>query len=255
MKLFKKVCRMLLIAAFWIAVWWILSFAFGNELLFPTPLVVFKTLIGLLGTASFYISAANSLFNILKGLLIATVAACLTVALTSRLSLLRELLLPLMSVIKATPVASFIVLAWIFIGASDVPSFIAVLIVFPVIWTNLDEGISKIDPQLSEVAQVYGFSPAKKLKLLLLPSLKPYFISALRTSLGLSWKAGIAAEILTMPKDTVGTQISNAKLYILTPEMFAWTLTVILFSLAMEYGLLALLDKVGRSQKGGVSRA
>ncbi len=248
MKHFKKICRVLLIAAFWIFVWAMAAHLFANELLFPSPLTVLGALWELLGTVEFYRATLHSLANILSGLLIAITGATLTAFLSHRISLLRELITPLMTVIKATPVASFIILALIFIGAASVPVFITVLIVFPVVWTNLDEGLSKIDPQLSEVATVYRFSPVKRLRLLILPSVKPYFLSACRTSLGLAWKAGIAAEILAMPPLTIGTEIADAKAYIEVPEMFAWTLTVILLSLLIEFSVVTLIERLGKDK-------
>ena len=148
-----------------------------------------------------------------------------------------------MTVIKATPVASFIVLLLIWIGSPKVPSVITFLIVLPVIWTNLDEGLQRQDEKLLQVAQIYGFSTFKKLKLLTVPSIKPYFISACRTSLGLAWKAGIAAEIIAMPRGSIGTSIGKAKQYLNTEEMFAWTLTVIVLSLLLELLAVKLLNR------------
>lgn len=248
-QVFKKICRVLLIAAVWIFVWWFASWKFGKPLLFPSPLAVFERWLQLLQTAEFYRVTANSLWNVLIGILTALLTATLLAILTYRLSLLREVLLPFMAVIKATPVASFIILALIFLGAANVPSFITFLIVFPVVWTNLDEGLQNIDPQLSSVARIYRFSSVKRLKVLIFPSVKPYFISACRTSLGLAWKAGIAAEIIAMPPNTIGTMIGDAKLYILTTDMFAWTLTVILLSISIEYLCAALLQRFGASMQ------
>ncbi len=243
----KKICRVLLIAAFWILVWEIASWKFEKPLLFPSPGAVFERWWQLLQTAEFYRITANSLWNVLIGILTALLAASLLAVFTHKLSFLRELLLPLMAVIKATPVASIIILTLIFLGSARVPSFITFLIVFPVVWTNLDEGLQNIDRQLLEVAEIYRIPPFKRLQILTLPSVKPYFISACRTSLGLAWKAGIAAEIIAMPPNTIGTMIGDAKLYILTTDMFAWTLTVILLSLAIEYLFAALLQRLGTS--------
>ena len=240
MKILKKICRVLLIAAFWICVWAFASWRFGKPLLFPSPLAVFQTLIALLQTPEFYLITANSLGNILFGIVIAIAGACLLAILTFALPFMKELLSPIMAVIKATPVASFIILALIFIGSAKVPTFITVLIVFPIIWTNLDQGLSGIDPQLKEVAKVYQMSPLRRLQVLYLPSVKPYFLSACKSALGLAWKAGVAAEIIAMPPDTIGTMIGEAKLYIMTSEMFAWTLTVVILSLAIEYAFSAV---------------
>jgi NitT/TauT family transport system permease protein len=149
-----------------------------------------------------------------------------------------------MAVIKATPVASFIILMLLFLGPVKVPAFITFLIVLPIVWTNLDEGINNIDPLLAEVAKMYRFSLAKRLRVLILPSVKPYFLSACKTAIGLAWKAGVAAEIIAMPKNTIGTMIGEAKLYIMSSEMFAWTLTVVLLSLAIELGVSYLFAKL-----------
>ena len=252
MKIFKRICRILLILAFWIGVWAIAAAAVGKPLLFPSPLSVAKRLLELLGTAEFYLVTAISLKNVLVGITVAVLGGAALALITSRVSILREAILPVMTVIKATPVASFIILAMIWIGAVRVPSFITLLIVLPVIWTSLDVGFSKIDPQLKEVATVYRFSAWKRFRLLTVPSLKPYFISALRTSLGLAWKAGIAAEIIAMPRNSIGTEIGEAKLYIETPTMFAWTLTVIVLSLLIELTVSALFKKFDKeSQEGG----
>ena len=179
------------------------------------------------------------------GTFTAILFACVLVVITARIHLVHELIHPVMAVVKATPVASFIILMLLFLGPVKVPAFITFLIVLPIVWTNLDQGIESIDTQLQEVAKIYRFSFVKRLRVLIFPSLKSYFLSACKTSIGLAWKAGVAAEIIAMPKGTIGTQIGEAKLYIMSAEMFAWTLTVVLLSLAIEFGvsyLFKMLD-------------
>ena len=244
MKTLKKIGRALLVAAFWSGVWALAAYKFGKPLLFPSPLSVLKTLWALLGTKEFYIATGTSLGNILIGTLSATLCACILAVVTSRVRFVRELIHPVMAVVKATPVASFIILMLLFLGPVKVPSFITFLIVLPIVWTNLDEGIANIDPQLSEVAKMYRFSLKKRLRVLILPSVKPYFLSACKTSIGLAWKAGVAAEIIAMPKNTIGTMIGEAKLYIMSAEMFAWTLTVVLLSLVIELGVSHLFARL-----------
>ena len=239
----QKAFKLLAIVLFWVGVWALAAHLVAKPLLLPSPLAVLLRLFELLQTKEFYLTTARSIWNVLSGIVIAVLLGCVLSALTSRISLLRDLLLPIMTVIKTTPVASFIILLLIWIGSSSVPTLITVLIVLPLIWTNLDVGYSKIDPQLSEVARVYRLSYLKKLRVLILPSLRPYFVSACRSSLGLAWKAGIAAEIIAMPRGTIGTMIGDAKQYINTTDMFAWTLTVVLLSLLIEYVFSAFFAK------------
>ena len=231
-------------AVFWLGVWAIAAHRFGKPLLFPFPLSVLKTLGSLLQTKEFYIATGASLWNILLGTLSAILCACILVIITARVRFVRDLIHPVMAVVKATPVASFIILMLLFLGPAKVPSFITFLIVLPIIWTNLDQGIENIDPQLAEVAKIYRFSSVKRLRVLIFPSLKPYFLSACKTAIGLAWKAGVAAEIIAMPPKTIGTMIGEAKLYIMSAEMFAWTLTVVLLSLVIEFGVSYLFTKL-----------
>lgn len=243
MKALKKIGRALLVAAFWLGVWALAAHSFGKPLLFPSPLSVLKTLGDLLQTKEFYVATATSLANILLGTLSAILFACVLVVITSKVRLVRDLIYPIMAVVKATPVASFIILMLLFLGPVKVPSFITFLIVLPIVWTNLDQGIASIDPQLAQVAKLYRFSLFKRLRVLIFPSVKPYFLSACKTAIGLAWKAGVAAEIIAMPPNTIGTMIGEAKLYIMSSEMFAWTLTVVLLSLAIEFGVSTLFTK------------
>ena len=249
MKTLKKIGRALLVAAFWLGVWALAAHKFGKPLLFPSPLSVLKTLGELLQTKEFYITTATSIGNILLGTLTAMIFAVVLVVLTSHVRFLRELIHPVMAVVKATPVASFIILMLLFLGPVKIPAFITFLIVLPIVWTNLDAGIQSIDPKLEEVTKMYRFSFKKRLRVLIFPSVKPYFLSACKTAIGLAWKAGVAAEIIAMPPQTIGTMIGEAKLYIMSSEMFAWTLTVVLLSLAIEFGVSYLFTKFDTTVK------
>lgn len=246
-KYLVRVGRPVLILFFWLGVWGVAAWSVGKPLLLPGPIAVFGRLAELMQTKAFYITTLNSLWNILRGILIAVGLGCVLAALTSRLSLLREIIHFPMTVVKATPVASFIILALIFIGSAKVPTFITILIVLPVIWTNLDEGYRRIDPQLTEMTTVFRMTPIRRLFCLTIPSLKPYFLSACRMSFGLAWKAGVAAEIIAMPRQSIGTMIGDAKQYLMTEDMFAWTFTVIVLSLLIEFLFSFLFKKLGKA--------
>ncbi|MBQ9785230.1 MAG: ABC transporter permease subunit [Clostridia bacterium] len=245
----KRICKYALIAVFWICVWILGTIALDQPLLFPYPHTVLGRLWGLMQTKDFYEITALSLWNVLCGILWAVAIGAGLSVLTARFSAVRELILPAMTVIKATPVASVIILLWLFIGSAKLPTVITVLIVLPVVWTNLDEGWSRIDPQLKEMARVYRMPWHKRLICLTLPSLKPYFVSACRTSIGLAWKAGIAAEIIVRPMGSIGLMIGDAKYYLMAEDMFAWTLVVILLSLAIESLFSFLLGRLGADKR------
>jgi NitT/TauT family transport system permease protein len=124
------------------------------------------------------------------------------------------------------------------------PAVIALLIVLPVVWANVAEGIAAVNPQLLEMSHSFGFSIWKRLRLLYLPSVLPYFRSGTVTALGLACKSAVTAEVLCKPVRAIGTQLHSARIYMETAELFAWTVTVILLSLFLERGLAALLKRL-----------
>ncbi len=152
-----------------------------------------------------------------------------------------------MTIVRATPVASFIIIAWVFLNNRILPGFICLLMVAPIVWSSLTEGIRALDPALYEVAKVYRFGFWKTLRLYLIPSLSPYLSSALSTSLGLGWKAVIATEILVRTPASLGYMIWDAKAWnVDTSKLFAWTLVVILVSILLD-GVICLL--IGKRAK------
>ena len=112
------------------------------------------------------------------------------------------------------------------------------LVVLPIIWSSVHHSISRVDQKLIEITDVFQFTKTQKLRHLYIPSVFPAFLSSFMTSVGIAWKAGVAAEVLATPKFSIGKSIFESKKYIETTELFAWTATVIVLSLIIEKLLL-----------------
>ena len=243
----------LAVLLFWIAVWALAAGLVNSELLLPGPGLVLRRFLSLAGTSAFWLTVGTSILRVMAGILSAVVLGILLAVLTENSALCKALLSPVMVLIRSTPVASFIILALIWLGRGILPAFISALMVLPVIWANVSAGIAAQDPLLLEMARVYGFSRRRVLRRITLPSVLPYFRSALSSALGLGWKAGIAAEVLTVPQPSIGKMIFESKLYLETTDLFAWTLAVVLLSLLIERILLKLVRRIGG--KGGGTHA
>ncbi len=250
----KRFAKGLAALCFWLGVWAFAAWRMELPLLLPSPLRVLACLWALLGEAAFWLTTGASLARVLLGLILAVALGVVLAALTRALPWLDSLLSPLLTVIKSTPVASFIILAILWMGRSQVPVFIVILMALPIVWGNVSTGIRTTDPELRQMAQVYRFSLLRRLRRIWIPSVMPYFLSACRTALGLAWKAGIAAEVLTVTPNSIGKQLYITKLNFEMEELFAWTLVVIGLSLAIEQGLLALLGRVGAAYNTGGSK-
>lgn len=253
----NRLLKLLLSALFWLAVWyaaaWLVEMRVesrGNELLLPYPITVLKSLTNLWAMREFWLTVLHSLLRILGGLAAGSLMGAALSVLTCASSWFDSLLAPAIRVIRATPVTSFILLILLWTGRNAVPAIIAGLMVLPVVWENLSQGISSTDKQLLEMARAYRFSPIKKLHLIYYPTVRPYLSAAVTTAMGLAWKSGVAAEVLCLPKRGIGTQIYNAKLYLEIPDLFAWTLTVVLLSILLE----KLLSLTVGGKRGGKSK-
>ncbi len=226
---------------FWTAVWYLGSRIVNNPLLLPTPVQVLRCLKNLMLTAAFWQITATSIGRILLGVLCAVILGASLAVLTTRSHLLEMLIAPAMTAMQATPVASFTILVLIWVNRDYVPALICAMMGLPIVWSNVSSGIRETDGQLLEMAKVYRLPKLRTLRRIYIPSVMPFFRTACSSALGLGWKAGIAAEVLTVPKSSIGRMISESKLYLLTEELFAWTLAVIALSLLLQKFLLRLL--------------
>lgn len=231
---------------FWLLVWWLIALKIDKPLLLPTPWAVLARLGQLILSKGFWRIAVLSIGRILYGILLSVLIGIPFAVLTARFDTLRLLFRPLLTVIRSTPVAAFIVLLWLMIGRDDVPTVITVLIALPVIFSSLETGIRGMDKSLLETAKVFRVPLPKRILFLDIPSLLPAFESALQTAVGLGWKAGIAAEILVRPAEAIGRKISDANYNLESVDLFAWTLTVILLSLFIELLFSTLLSRLFR---------
>ena len=242
----KKIIYKLCAAAFWISVWEAIALWAGNDIIICSPLAALKRLCELVTKPDFRSAAAFSSARILLGFFSALFAGIALAAVSGRFSAVRILLQPITSVIKATPVASFIILALIWFGSRNLSAFISFLMVFPVIYLNVLAGIDSTDPKLNEMAKIFRFGPKKTLLYVYFPQVLPFLRSGCSAALGLCWKSGIAAEVIGIPSGSVGEKLYRAKLYLETGDLLAWTAVIIAVSVIFEKLFMLVLKAVCR---------
>ena len=241
----KRWFRIGVTALFWLAVWQAAAVLLP-KLLFAGPVPTVRSLLSLLRNSEFWFSIAHSLGKIASGFLLAFSTGCLLAIACRRMPVLRMLLGPLIQVMKSLPVACFIVVALIWVRSEWISVLTAFFVVFPAVYINLGEGLQQTDQGMLEMAQLFHLTPAKRLRAVWLPACLPYLLSACRVSVGMALKAGVAGEIIGLPRWSIGEQLYLSKLYLNTADLFAWSLVIILLSLALERLLVFALATVQR---------
>ncbi|MEI3331061.1 MAG: nitrate ABC transporter permease [Oscillospiraceae bacterium] len=230
----------------WLVLWQLAAMALrrayphGN-LLLASPVSVLERLWQLACTAAFWETVGRSAARIFGGFLLSTILAVLCAALAAWKPRFRELLAPPVAVIKAVPVASFIILALVWLDSRSLSFFISALMVFPPVYLNVLEGLCRTDRQLLEMAR-HSRPPLPAAAVHRLAAGAPHLRTALSLALGLCWKAGAAAEVIGLPAGTIGERLYTAKVYFQTPDLFAWTLAIVAVSVLAERLLLRLAD-------------
>jgi len=244
--------RLIKLAAvlFWLLVWEAGSRYIGREILLVSPIRAISRLFELAGTASFWSAVGSTCLRVLEGFGLSILIGGLLAVLTSRFKFFKYLFDPLLSVLRATPVAAIIILLLVWLATGQIPVFVVFLMVTPVIWTNLYAGLQEIDPQLLEMGQVFRFSRWKKIRYIYLPALMPYIVSGLVTGLGIAWRSAIGAEVLARPPGTMGSHIFDSRVHLQMADLFAWAIVVIALSILLEKGMVCLLGIASKALAG-----
>lgn len=245
-KKFQKIAAVLLT----LVVWQAAAMALDQKLLLASPLAVLGRLLTIWQEPVFLSSIAFSFQRIVGGFLLALMLGMGLAILAGKLPLLEIFLWPLFTAIKSVPVASFIIISLIWLTSAQLSIFISFLMVLPIIYTNVLEGIHSTDRKMTEMADVFRVPWSRRLVYIWLPQLRPYLISACSMSLGLAWKAGIAAEIIGIPDGSIGEMLYNAKAYLNTVDLFAWTVVIVVLSVVFEKLFLGLVRWIFRRVTG-----
>lgn len=226
-----------------VLVWQALAYFVGSELLLTSPVDVFKRILQLFSEDGFFGIVGFTFSKIALGFFLGLVLGAALALLAGRFWVVEMLLWPYMVTIKSIPVASFVVLALIWLSGSELAWFISFLMVLPIIYTNLLEGIKSVDKKMLEMADVFKMPFSRRLRFIWMPAVEPFLLSGVRISLGLAWKSGVAAELIGYPEGSVGEALYYSKLFLDTASLFAWTVVIVLISVCFEKLFMCILKK------------
>lgn len=240
----SKYYKNLIAIGFWVVIWQFLSMKLDLEMLLPPFTLVLEEVFALLCSIIFWKSLLFSFSRVVSGFFIALLTGTLFAVLAYCFEFVKILVKPLVSLIKATPVVSYVILCLFFLKSSNLSIIISFLMVFPIIYINILEGLLQTDKKLLEMAKVFKINKFRKIVFIYFYQLLPFLISACNASIGMSWKSGIAAEVIGLPVGSVGERLYQSKIYFDTKLLFAWTIIIVLVSFIFEKIFIYIINLI-----------
>ena len=235
---------------FWLIVWEVADHVIDNRLVLAGPIRTLQALGEQVVKSGFWAICAASFVRIAAGFLLSFVCGLALAVVSYRFRVVRAFVDPVISLLRTIPVVSFMIMLLIWVGNQLLTVYLAFLIVLPLIYTNTLTGLESVDRQMLEMARTYGMSKWRTFMYIYRPALMPFLTSSCKISLGMSWKSGVMAEVLATPKPSIGKEMSTARTFLDTPDLFAWTVVVMILSVVFEKLFLALLRRAGRPLGG-----
>ena len=229
-----------------LVIWQLAAMRVNMDMLLASPVRVLERLCVIWREEDFLSTVLYSSLRVCGGFLIAFVLGVVLGIFAGRFRAVEYILKPYVNTVKAVPVASFIILCLIWMDFTKLTMFISVIIAFPVIYSNVAEGIRSADKKMLEMAEIYRMSPLRKLVYIYLPSVKPFLISASSVAVGMAWKSGVAAEVIGMADGSIGNMLYEAKVYFSNADLLCWTVVILLLSVITEKLFILLLKSVFR---------
>ncbi len=245
-KILKKTIISILVAAFWIFIWEATSRIVSRDnelmlLILPSPFTVFDRWLAIAFTKPYLTAVGSSLVRIISGFLLGVLAGIFLGITTHCIKTADIIFSPIIKMIRAIPVVAISILLFLFFESDTLPVCIVCLMVMPVIWQTVYDGLNTPDKKLMEMAKVFELGTIKTFFYIKVPGISYALISSSVNALGLAWKSGIAAEVISLPKKSLGTALWQSKGSIEFAEVYAVTLTVVILSIVIEFLLKSLI--------------
>ncbi len=220
--------------AFMLLTWKVLSLLFGSDIILPPPEKILFTTLKLFGEKQFLAIVGTTVLRGALGFLISLVLGLGLGILAGINPSFNTFMRPIIISIRTIPVIALILLALIWLGSNLVPIFIALLTMFPFIYTNVTDGIKSVDPDLVEMATFYRVGKNRIIRELYIPAILPFIFSGASSAIGIGWRAIITGEVLSQPEYGIGTLMQAAQTYLNVDAVIAWTLVAVIISYAFE---------------------
>lgn len=213
-----------------ILLWYFVSIKINSEIIFPNISKIIQKLIEIVLDKSFYQDLFSSMLRVLIAFILSFLFALILGILSGIFLSVKYILMPIINFIRTIPTIPLILVAVIWFDNNTVPIFVSMLVIFPIIYDAVSNGITNVDKKLIEMSLSYNVSLKTQIINLYIPYIKPYILTAVSQSMGITWKSILAAEILALPSLGIGSRLYESHLYLDSVSLFAYCLIAVIFN-------------------------
>ena len=239
----EKVYKLIAVAVA-LVVWQLAALFVKHRILLVGPVEVLLRLGTIWQEEGFATAIANTMGRIVLGFLIGYLIGSLLAVLAYKWRWVEIMLWPWVVTVKSVPVASFVVICLIWLSTRWLSVFISFLIVFPIVYQNILTALRGMNRELIDLSRLENMSYMKRVRQIYLPQIAQTIISTAGLTAGMAWKAGVAAEIIGTPSASIGKELYLSKIYLDTDDLLAWTVIIVLLSVACEKLLVFILRRI-----------
>lgn len=180
--------------------------------------------------------------NAVTGWLIGMVVGILAGALAGLRDEVRFTLQPVAVILLGIPAIAWVVLALLWFGGRWAVIFTVAVATGPIVFAAAAEGARSLDGELARMARAFR-APLSAMALDVYgPHMLSHLFPALATTLAMSWKVSVMAELLS-GSGGIGDGIATARVRMDTAETMAWVVVVVCVLIVVDLLLLHPLQR------------
>lgn len=238
-------------AVLWIVIWMLSAHFLGSEFILPSPGATVRALVNLLVTGDFWLDVLWTGIRVILGIVFSFGLGVMFASLASRNEIVKEFLRIPVNFFKSIPVMAIIIYVILVVKSDWVAVVVCFLMCFPIVYTNIYNGIKALDRKQLELGWTLGLPRSKMMRFIVIPAMNSGIKTSMSLITAMSWKVVVASEVLAIPSHSIGYEMLNSKYYLNTADLFAYMIVLIVMSLLLEKAV----DKLTDLRTGRISRA
>ncbi len=225
--------------------WSVMAVAVNSEYILPSVADTFFALINIFGQVKFYTAFAFTLLRSIIAFTISFVIAGVCAFLAHKSKRAERVVLTVMSVLRALPTISIVLLLLFWTNSQIAPIIVTMLVVMPTTYTHLKSALESVDKTAVEAGLVDGAGKLQCFLRVEFPQIVPAVYSAIGSGVSLNFKLMVAAEVLSVTVKSMGNLLNDAKFGFEIANMLALVITTVAFGIIIEFVFNKLSKKTG----------